>query len=297
MAQGSCGLCEQPSLKRVITLAGGRASMPAVGFGTAGLGSGTKAAVGSAHEAGYRHFDTAQAREWYREDLVGQALREPLSQDRESLFITSKLHPRHLGYNTTMAQIRQSLEDLDSAYIDLFMLHYPECWDSLCGSRPPEGTWQDSWRALEALWLKGTLRAIGVSNFNIDQLIQLLQVATIAPHVVQVNSDPFHPNTDIQEFCRLHGIQFVGYSSLGSQWMMRGYSTNPVLANPKIVQIAAAHGVAAAQVVLRWALQKGQVVIPRSSNKERMAQNLRLWEFELSPADMGMIDSLSGLIP
>jgi diketogulonate reductase-like aldo/keto reductase len=160
--------------------------MPAVGFGTAGLGSGTKAAVGSAHEAGYRHFDTAQAREWYREDLVGQALREPLSQDRESLFITSKLHPRHLGechhmvhyvsalscswychelsrgrpfivnfgalrtgYNTTMAQIRQSLEDLDSAYIDLFMLHYPECWDSLCGSRPPEGTWQDSWRALE----------------------------------------------------------------------------------------------------------------------------------------------------
>jgi diketogulonate reductase-like aldo/keto reductase len=79
--------------------------------------------------------------------------------------------------------------------------------------------------------------------------------------------------------------------------MMRGYSTNPVLANPKIVQIAAAHGVAAAQVVLRWALQKGQVVIPRSSNKERMAQNLRLWEFELSPADLGMIDSLSGLIP
>jgi len=295
----SCGLCEAPVVQRVIPLADGRASMPAVGFGTAGLGAGTRDAVAAAFGVGYRHFDSAQAREWYREDLLGQALAEPLAQQRESLFITSKMHPRHLGYNTTLAQVRQTLSDLDTAYLDLFMLHFPQCWGTLCDGKAPEGTWQDSWRALEALHRQGVVRAIGVSNFDMDQLVELVGLASegAGPHVVQANSDPFHPNTEMQDFCRLQGIQFVGYSSLGSQWMMRGYTSNPVLANHKVGEVAAAHGVAPAQAVLRWALQKGQVVIPRSSKRERMVQNLDLWAFQLSDADVQLIDSLAGLTP
>jgi hypothetical protein len=102
-----------------------------------------------------------QAREWYREDLVGAALQES-GVDRRSIFITSKLHPRHHGYETALAQFGQSLTDLKTDYLDLFLLHYPRCWTGLCN--PPKGTWQDSWRALEALVDAGKIRAIGTSS-------------------------------------------------------------------------------------------------------------------------------------
>lgn len=133
--------------------------MPIVGFGTAGLGPGARDAVRHALQVGYRHIDTAQAREWYREDLVGEGI-VASGIPRSDLFITSKLHPRHFGYNSSIIQFELTLQDLGSAYVDLFLLHYANCWGNLC-KEEPEGTWKESWRALEQLVRAGKVKAIG----------------------------------------------------------------------------------------------------------------------------------------
>ena len=272
------------------------ALMPVVGFGTAGLGEATERAVLWALEAGYRSIDSAQAREWYREDLVGNAVAKS-GVARDALFLTSKLHPRHLGYDATLRQFQASLDDLRVDYLDLFLLHYPRCWGSLCDSEP-EGTWQDSWRALEALHAAGKARAIGVSNFDANELAQLARVATVEPAVVQRNSDVFAADLDVRVFCTARGWQYEAYSSLGSQWLMKGHRTNPVLRAPAVVRVAEKHGVSPAVAVLRWALDKGQVVIPRSSNRERIAENLRVLRMpRLTESEMDELDKLDGHPP
>lgn len=132
--------------------------MPRVGFGTAGLGDRTQLATLSALRCGYRLVDSAQAREWYREDMVGAAVAES-KVPREKLFLVSKIHPRHLGFDATTAQLAVSLKELRTHFLDLLLLHYPECWGDLCNGQRPEGTWQDSWRALEAMQRAGTVRS------------------------------------------------------------------------------------------------------------------------------------------
>jgi len=272
------------------------ALMPLVGFGTAGLGEATERAVLWALEAGYRSIDSAQAREWYREDLVGSAVAKS-GVPREALFLTSKLHPRHLGYDSTLRQFQSSLDDLRVEYLDLFLLHYPRCWGSLCDEKP-EGTWQDSWRALEALHADGKARAIGVSNFDENDLTTLSRFATVEPAIVQRNSDVFSADLSARVFCTARGWQYEAYSSLGSQWLMKGHRTNPVLRAPAVVAIAERRGVSPAAVVLRWALDKGQVVIPRSSNRERIAENLRVLEMpRLTESEMDELDKLDGHPP
>jgi diketogulonate reductase-like aldo/keto reductase len=272
------------------------ALMPLVGFGTAGLGEATERAVLWALEAGYRSIDSAQAREWYREDLVGNAVARS-GVAREALFLTSKLHPRHLGYDATTRQFQASLDDLRVDYLDLFLLHYPRCWGSLCDSEP-EGTWQDSWRALEALHAAGKARAIGVSNFDAGELRELARVATVQPAVVQRNSDVFAADLGVRVFCTARGWQYEAYSSLGTQWLMKGHRTNPVLTAPAVVAVAERRGVSPAAVALRWALDKGQVVIPRSSNRERIEENLRVLDMpQLTESEMDELDKLDGHPP
>ena len=272
------------------------ALMPLVGFGTAGLGEATERAVLWALEAGYRSIDSAQAREWYREDLVGNAVAKS-GVAREALFLTSKLHPRHLGTNATLRQFQASLDDLRTDYLDLFLLHYPRCWGSLC-ERQPEGTWQDSWRALEALHAAGKARAIGVSNFDAGELRELARVATVQPAVVQRNSDVFAADLGVRVFCTARGWQYEAYSSLGTQWLMKGHRTNPVLTAPAVVAVAERRGVSPAAVALRWALDKGQVVIPRSSNRERIEENLRVLDMpQLTESEMDELDKLDGHPP
>ena len=272
------------------------ALMPLVGFGTAGLGEATERAVLWALEAGYRSIDSAQAREWYREDLVGNAVARS-GVAREALFLTSKLHPRHLGYDATTRQFQASLDDLRVDYLDLFLLHYPRCWGSLCDSEP-EGTWQDSWRALEALHAAGKARAIGVSNFDAGELRELARVATVQPAVVQRNSDVFAADLGVRVFCTARGWQYEAYSSLGTQWLMKGHGTNPVLTAPAVVAVAERRGVSPAAVALRWALDKGQVVIPRSSNRERIEENLRVLDMpQLTESEMDELDKLDGHPP
>jgi diketogulonate reductase-like aldo/keto reductase len=277
-------------------LLAGDTRMPRVGFGTAGLADGTAAAVGSALLAGYRLLDSAQAREWYREDLVGEALASA-ALPRDSLWLTSKVHPRHLGFNATLSQVRVSLRELRTEYLDLLLLHYPECWGTLCPGVTPEGTWRDSWRALEEAQRLRLVRHIGVSNFDTRQLGELLEWAVTPPAVVQSYSDPYSQNRELQRLCAAHGIAFQAYSSLGSQWWGRGYRDNPVLRAAPVLGAAQAHSRGAAQVVLRWALQKGQAVIPKSGNAEHIASNLALFDFSLSEEEVAAIDAMDGVVP
>ncbi|GLI70356.1 hypothetical protein VaNZ11_015118 [Volvox africanus] len=322
---------------------------PTVGYGCAGLGDSTSRTVRWALEAGYRHLDSAQAREWYREDLVGVAVNEYLKDvatsvhqgkdggtaiggarvdsgigvvagssgvvRREDIFVTSKLHPRHLGYKATLRQFNATLNDLHTSYVDLFLLHYAECWGNLCGGVVPEGNFLDSWRALEELYEAGLVRAIGVSNFSPDQLSKLLASARIRPAVLQVHVDPLERNEALQALCRHEGVVLTAYSTLGTQW--GGSHGNPVLGHPVLqaigqeVAAVAAAAVAtaaaagngsrgsggggsrsAAQVALRWALQQGLVVLPRSSNQGRIRENLQLYDWGLSAAHMRQIAHL-----
>ena len=246
---------------RGVTIGGKQ--MAVVGYGTAGLGASTKAAVLAALQEGYTHIDTAMAREWYRDDLVGEAIAES-GVDRERLFLTTKLHPRDHGATSAARQVPQALKALQTSYVDLFLLHYSRCFGTLCGGQKPEGTWRDSWRALEAAHRAGTVRALGVSNFAVSELKELLAFAEVKPSVVQTHSDPLSPNRDVQNFCKEHGIQFVAYSSLGTQHAMRLH-TNPVLTNPVIVELAAKYSVSPAVVVLSWALHHGQVCTPTTT--------------------------------
>uniref|UniRef100_A0A7I4E8R9 NADP-dependent oxidoreductase domain-containing protein n=1 Tax=Physcomitrium patens TaxID=3218 RepID=A0A7I4E8R9_PHYPA len=223
--------------------------MPRLGFGTAGLGGMTERATSWALQAGYRLLDSAQATEWYNEKAVGKAIRSSHIA-RDKLFIVSKLHPRHLGYEVTKQQFSTSLQDLGTSYLDLFLLHYPRCFPSICSNVKSAGSWQESWKALEELHDDLKIRAIGVSNFNEEELRELLGSARIKPSVVQRNSDPFSADVEIQAFCQKEGIQYMGYSSLGSQWLMRGYAINPVLNHPIIHSVAVAQACTSAQVRL-----------------------------------------------
>lgn len=269
-----------------VTLRSG-ARMPRVGFGTAGLGDRTAVSVGAALAAGYRLLDSAQAREWYREDLVGAAL-EATALPRESVFVTTKIHPRHLGYAQTAERVAVSLRELQVDCVDLLLLHYPACWGDLCGGETPAGTWRDSWRALEAAKAAGQARALGVSNFDAAQLRELLQWAKEPPDVVQAHSDPFSQarppapsllapvhaltrpvmpqNRELQRVCAEHGVVFQAYSSLGLQWWGAGYRRNPVLHAPVVEAASVAHQVTPAQVVLRWALHRGQASSPSAQS-------------------------------
>ena len=308
----SCGLCgdspaigadetrslDPRAIGHVVLNSGHR--MPLVGFGTAGLGDMTATATKWALQAGYRLVDTAQAPEWYREDLVGEAIRAFLASGgatREELFITSKLHPRDHGAERAKAMLESSLTNLGVDYLDLFLLHYPACWGTLCGGVEPQGTWRDSWRALEELQRAGKVRSIGVSNFDVNELRELAEWARVEPAVVQRNSDVFSADKETRQLCESKRWQYEAYSSLGSQWLMRGHRENPVLTHADVKRIARKKGKSPAQVVLRWAIQHGQIVIPRSSNRGRIAENLDVAGWTLGDDDMFALDALDGHPP
>ncbi|GAX76173.1 hypothetical protein CEUSTIGMA_g3617.t1 [Chlamydomonas eustigma] len=280
--------------------------MPVIGFGTAGLGAQTVMAVQDALHAGYRHFDTAQAREWYLEEDVGAAIDEVLVSgsaefSRSDLFLTTKIHPKHLGYNLTLEIFDSSLRNLRTNYVDLVLLHYPRCWNGLAGCPSDFGItqsdlWKESWKALEKLYTEKKTRAIGVSNFNVKEVLDLISDPSlrVMPQVLQVNVDPLSPNTGLVDLCRNKGIQLEAYSSLGTQHL--GASGNPVLGNAVIKDIAHTLSRSPAQVVLRWALQKGLVVLPRSSNAQHMQENLDLFSFGLDIKQMTQINMISTMM-
>ena len=244
--------------------------MPAFGLGTyeARGGKETREAVLYALETGYRLIDTAAT--YGNEEDVGEAIRK--SQiPRKEIFVTTKLWNSDHGYQAAMAACEKSLKKLGLSYVDLYLIHWP-----VAGLR------NDSYRALEKLLQEGKCRALGVSNFTIWHLEDLFEHSSTIPAVNQVEFSPYLYQDDLLQFCRSHGIILEGYSPL-----TKGHKLN----DPRLIAVARKYSKSPAQILIRWALQKGTIVIPKSSSRERIDENANVFDFSVSEEDMGILDS------
>ena len=246
-------------------------SMPLLGLGTwaAQPGGETRDAVAFALETGYRHIDTAKM--YGNEQDVGEAVRQS-SIPRQEIFVTTKLWDSDQGYQTAHDAFDRSMDQLGLEYIDLYLIHWPV-----------ENLRNDSWRALNDIKESGRTRSIGVSNFSHKHLQELYSYSDIRPVVNQIELSPFLQQPLIASFCRSENIQLTGYCPLAKG---RRFD-EPVLAD-----IAEQHGKSPAQVMIRWALQKRQAVIPKSSNPKRIVQNADIFDFQIGVDEMVRLDGL-----
>ncbi|NRR03942.1 aldo/keto reductase [Brevibacillus sp. RS1.1] len=250
--------------------------MPWMGLGVFKVEEGQELelAVKNAIKHGYRSIDTAAI--YNNEEGVGRGIRAGLQEaglTREDLFVTSKVWNADLGYESTLQAYETSLKKLGLEYLDLYLIHWPV-----------EGKFKEAWRALETLYKKGLVKAIGVSNFHVHHLEELLKDAEIKPMVNQVEFHPRLSQDELRAYCKEQGIQFEAWSPL-----MQGQ----LLDNPVLKGIAEKHGKSIAQVIIRWDLQNGVVTIPKSTKEHRIVENASVFDFELSKEDMEMIHSLN----
>lgn len=262
-------------LQDTVTLNNG-VKMPWLGLGVykAQEGEEVKSAVKTAIRHGYRSIDTAAA--YNNEEGVGQAVAEAILENglaREDIFITSKVWNSMQGYETTLEAFDTSLRKLNVDYLDLFLIHWPV-----------KGKYKDTWRALEKIYREGKVRAIGVSNFNIHHLEDLLEGAEVVPAVNQVEFHPHLFQKELLQFNQDKGIQLEAWSPLGQ---------GKLLENETLKAIAAKHGKNVAQVILRWDLQVGVVTIPKSVNEGRIVQNANVFDFQLDIEDLAAIEALN----
>jgi diketogulonate reductase-like aldo/keto reductase len=261
------------NIHSTVTLNNGQ-KMPLLGIGVSRIrpGEETEQVLHWAFEAGYRHIDTAK--HYGNEASVGKAVRES-GLKRKDIWVTTKLWPT--DFHRPRRALEASLERLGLDYVDLYLIHWPT---------PVEipGFDKQLWRTMEQFADEGLAKTIGVSNYLIPRLQKTLAFANIRPAVNQVRCSPFHYPGALHMFCKEQGIALEGYSPLteGSQ-----------LQNPILQEIAKKYRRTAAQVLLRWALQKGIIVIPKSQNKERIRQNAHIYDFSLEDADMQRFDELS----
>jgi 2,5-diketo-D-gluconate reductase A len=252
---------------QTVTLNNG-VEMPILGFGVYQIpAEETEQCVTAALAAGYRSIDTAAA--YGNEEAVGRALRAS-GIPRDELFITTKVWVQRGGEASTVRAFETSLERLGLDRLDLYLIHQPY------------GDYYSEWRAMEALCLEGTVRAIGVSNFQADRLLDLILHNEIVPAVNQVETHPFYQRQDDQALMRKHGVQIEAWGPLAE-------GRHHLFTDPVLAAIGTAHGKSVAQVVLRWLVQRQVVVIPKSSRPERMAENLAVFDFELSAEEMDRI--------
>jgi diketogulonate reductase-like aldo/keto reductase len=246
--------------------------IPYLGFGTYLLGTGriTQSAILHALLAGYRHIDTAK---FYRNERDISIAIKQTDIPREEIFITTKLWNNDQGYDRTIAACEQSLEQLETDYIDLFLMHWPVTDIRL-----------ETWRAMEKLFDDGKCRAIGVSNFTIKHLEELLENSSIVPTVNQVEFHPFLYQKKLLDYCRDNGIQLESYSPL-----TKGRKLN----EPVLAPIAEHYGKTPAQILIRWALEQLVVTIPKSQNRERIRENADVFDFSISPEDMTVLNVLN----
>ena len=254
--------------------------MPEVGFGTWKAGETDGFAVLSeAIRAGYRHIDTASA--YHTEEAVGRAVAAS-GVDRSEFFITTKAWKDQLGYDRTLAAFDASCQALGMDYLDLYLIHWPRP-DAACEE------WKEldrgSWRAMEELYRAGRVRAIGVSNFQPDRLVDLILHNEVVPAVNQVETHPFCQQTEAAAVMASEGVQI-------ESWAPFAEGRNNLFGNGTLVSLAAKYRKSVAQVVLRWLIQRGVVVIPKSVRPERMAENIAVFDFHLAPEDMDLIATL-----
>ena len=247
-------------------------TMPILGFGVFQIPdpSECERSVIDAVNAGYRLIDTAAS--YMNEAAVGNGIRNS-GVARQDLFITSKLWVQDTGYVNTQNAIEQSLQRLQLDYLDLFLIHQPF------------GDVHGSWRAMQDAYRAGKLRAIGVSNFQPDRLMDLIAFNDIAPAVNQIEVNPFHQQADSVAFMQEHGVQ-------AQAWAPFAEGRNHLFQNPVLLAIAAKHGKSVGQVVLRYLVLRGIAVLAKTVRPERMAENLAVFDFNLDEADMAAIATL-----
>jgi len=245
--------------------------MPWLGFGVYQMRDGAEVeeSVGAAIETGYRSIDTAAA--YNNERGVGRALAES-GISRNDIFLTTKVWNSNQGYDSALRAFDESLERLGTDYVDLYLIHWPV-----------KGRFVQTWRALERIYAEKRARTIGVSNFHIHHLEELLGESEIVPAVNQVEFHPFLLQSDLRAFCRERSIQYEAWSPL-----MQGTA----LRDKTVRKIAKKYGKSAAQIIIRWDIQHEVVTIPKSVHSERIEENSRVFDFEISNEDMVRLDGL-----
>jgi methylglyoxal/glyoxal reductase len=246
--------------------------MPWLGLGVFRLEEGgeVEKAVKTALLKGYRSIDTAAA--YHNEAGVARGIKES-GIPRKEIFITTKIKNDQQGYKSAIDAFYQSLELLQTDYIDLYLIHWPKGNKSL-----------QTWKAMEELYEKGLIRAIGVSNFKVHHLEYLMTAGKVVPAVNQVEFHPKHTQHELLVFCKNHQIQLEAWSPL---------IAGEAFKTPVIKKLASKYGKSPAQIVLRWDLQKGVVTIPKSGNPERIVANAQIFDFEIEKADMDKVDALN----
>lgn len=245
-------------------------AIPVLGLGVWQVPDGPECeqAVRWALEAGYRHIDTAQA--YRNEASVGRALGES-GIPRDEVFITTKFYPAR---RDPAAEVQNSLRRLGVDQVDLYIIHWPQ--------KGP--TW--AWPGMEAARERGYARSIGVSNFSVDELEQVIAIASTPPVINQVQFSPFEYRRALLEACGAHQVAVEAYSPLG---------TGRHLSDSTVAHVAQRLGRSPAQVLLRWCLQRGTIVLPKSTHRERIQENAQVFDFSLSDADMATLDALNTL--
>ena len=246
--------------------------MPILGFGVFQVTDAEvcERSVYEAIQTGYRLIDTAAS--YLNEDAVGTAIKRS-GVARDELFVTTKLWIQDAGYDRTKKAFEKSLHRLQLDYLDLYLIHQPF------------GDVYGSWRAMEELYRKGRTRAIGVSNFQPDRIMDLIIHNEVVPAVNQIETHPFNQQIETQKFLQENNVQI-------ESWGPFAEGKNNIFQNELLLSIAGKYKKTVAQVILRWLTQKGVVVIPKSVRKERIVENFNIFDFELSPEDMDAIISL-----
>jgi diketogulonate reductase-like aldo/keto reductase len=256
---------------QTVTLNNG-VEIPILGFGVFQIADPAECerSVIDAIEVGYNHIDTAAS--YQNEEAVGRGIKQS-GVARERLFITTKLWIQSNGYEGTIRAFERSLNRLQLDYIDLYLIHQPF------------GDVYGEWRAMEELYQQGKIRAIGVSNFQPDRIMDLIIHNKITPAVNQIEVNPFQQQIDTQKFLQDNGVQVEA-------WAPFAEGRNNIFQNEILLNIAAKYKKSAAQVILRWVLQRGIIALAKSTRKERMIENISVFDFELSPDDMAAIAAL-----